>query len=410
MKIQSTNIPEIEQKLRAPPPAPVLKPVSGDMQPQPQEEIDTLTGAENEALKKSLALSFLVYDPEQYVRETLTAQGYTHVEFFSKFYTGAQGVCAVKNGVAYIVFRGSVSILDWLMDFAFLPFYWPLRHFGFETTWRSLRKNIRSWLTQAEFDSVVIAGHSLGGAMAHLAAFNLAADYNITNVFTFGAPKGAFLGTAKRINETAIQGDPARKLGDVIYCTVNQRDIVAKMPLRLLGFRDIGHLIYINHTDQVFINKQAQDRRSHDSIADVSFVSDMLGAEKDENYLTAESGLFDYIKYGTNQLIWGMKKTMPGTEIIPITISLYFLIGFYFTKSTLNHMTEQYLGVFFENKADIDFERKKPGKIARILGVIKKTVIVVILGGLFLWGLWEISVFLFDFYVKYEEHKKTLQT
>ncbi len=400
MDIQSTKVSEIKRTLDAQiqnsPPVAVEKPViapSAHIQKQTQEEIKTLTDDEEAALQQCLALSFLAYDPPKYICDTLTERGYSDIQFLSKFYTGAQSVCAVKDGRAFVVFRGSVSLLDWIMDFAFIPFFWPLQHLGFGLTWLSLRGDVRQWLANTTFDNVVLSGHSLGGAMAHLAAYSLSKNYNIVNVFTFGAPKAAFMGTAKRINNALIQGDKTRKLGDVIYCSVNQRDIVAKMPLALLGYRDVGHLIYINHSNQVFISEQAVSKRSDDSMSDLDFISDLLDTDK-QSFITQDSHIIDKIKHWTKKTIFWCKHMWPGSEIIPISIALYFTTAGYFARSSLNHMTEQYIGVFFKER--FTFQHMEPTKFGAFCSELKKLLFKVVAIGLFLWGLSEIIIFFWN--------------
>ena len=78
-----------------------------------------------------------------------------------------------------ICFRGTSGTADWLLDFAAWPaLLWPVRHWGFEKRWRSLRPQIEKWLeTQTtrigHRPILYIGGHSLGGAIATLAAADL---------------------------------------------------------------------------------------------------------------------------------------------------------------------------------------------------------------------------------------------
>merc|ERR1711953_1616954 len=65
-------------------------------------------------------------------------------------------------------------------------------HEGFYESWRSLAAQITGHLTelQCHNKAVQITGHSLGGAMAALAAFDLMdLHYHVTRVYTYGQPR-----------------------------------------------------------------------------------------------------------------------------------------------------------------------------------------------------------------------------
>jgi len=105
-----------------------------------------------------------------------------------------------RNSVM-IAFRGTslLSILDWLED---LNFFQIERicpgceiHEGFWYAYQSIRGQFLQYVTQARkafpTADVVITGHSLGGALAYLAAVDLSltAGINVTHSYTFGQPR-----------------------------------------------------------------------------------------------------------------------------------------------------------------------------------------------------------------------------
>ena len=71
----------------------------------------------------------------------------------------------------------------------------PGRHLGFLVGWAAIRPQIESWLRLVLRDDampIVFAGHSLGGALAVLGAYDFASGArprNVAAVVTFGAPK-----------------------------------------------------------------------------------------------------------------------------------------------------------------------------------------------------------------------------
>lgn len=62
-------------------------------------------------------------------------------------------------------------------------------HKGFWNAWASLQEQSRSALAGLGCSKVRITGHSMGGSMAALAAFDLSSEYNITAVYTYGQPR-----------------------------------------------------------------------------------------------------------------------------------------------------------------------------------------------------------------------------
>jgi len=100
-----------------------------------------------------------------------------------------------------IVFRGTaiLSILDWLedLDFFAIPVLCPgcEIHEGFYKAYESIRIDFLNFVTAARKQhpqsDVIITGHSLGGALAYIAAVDLSitAGINVTHSYTFGAPR-----------------------------------------------------------------------------------------------------------------------------------------------------------------------------------------------------------------------------
>lgn len=166
--------------------------------------------------------------------------GCAHVRFVSR--GCQQALMFTLDGRAWIMFRGSDQSLDWLLNFAVLPFYHP----GFRIAWQLLREPVSQWAQQVRGDAsrCVIVGHSLGGAIATLAA-RAVRDTDtlpVEAVITLGAPRVGSARFASAYNATpAGFAASDATLGDRTLRLVNGDDPVPTVPPVWLGFRHVGH-------------------------------------------------------------------------------------------------------------------------------------------------------------------------
>jgi hypothetical protein len=113
----------------------------------------------------------------------------------------------------YIAFRGSVSITDWLVDLNLCPTTlnanfiglasgWNcgglMMHTGFQVAYLAIRDKLHTAIAKVSgaHSKVIVTGHSLGGAMAHLCAIDLivngvpgAGRTPAVGLVTFGQPE-----------------------------------------------------------------------------------------------------------------------------------------------------------------------------------------------------------------------------
>ena len=118
-------------------------------------------------LEYALLMSEFVYNQITHATVRLAEHGYTNVLPLSKKWSDTEAFCAIEGQSAKIVFRGSASFVDWVVDLALLPAYRPRVHMGFGLAWRSVRNDIVGWLEshKSNYKNVCLYGHSLGVAL-----------------------------------------------------------------------------------------------------------------------------------------------------------------------------------------------------------------------------------------------------
>jgi triacylglycerol lipase len=201
-------------------------------------------------------LSQLAYETadESKVKSILGAWKLTMREFISndpKTGLPPDSACVVVaggRGATFVTFAGSDpgKIEDWVTDFDAMPSATGL-HAGFEktvgTVWPAIEAAIKK--REATEQALFFTGHSLGGALAILAAARAAAEFAIqpTVVYTYGSPRNG--GTEFFDAYTPL-------LGDSTFRLINGTDIVPTVPPPLSGgYRHVGHAIQCR-TDGIF--------------------------------------------------------------------------------------------------------------------------------------------------------------
>lgn len=153
--------------------------------------------------------------------------------------THTQGLFGEAYGNTFVVaFRGSeeTGIADWITDLKFIPTIYPYGdsgdksmtvHSGFMGAYKSVREAVQKAVKSTPHKQVVFTGHSLGGALAALAALDTA--YNVpgkvVSCYTYGSPKVGNDSFVKNYNKRVPN----------TYRCVNGNDMVPSAPPGVFG-------------------------------------------------------------------------------------------------------------------------------------------------------------------------------
>lgn len=198
----------------------------------------------------ALAICSLIayFDGTEVNRQFIASRGFTAPPlFFSVQEIGvdSQAILVERADMAVLIFRGTepVNLVDWITDSRVnqVPFrdifafegaeMWGNVHQGFATALAPLLRGVLPELNRIVRSDrpIWITGHSLGGALAMLAAAFIIHVFpgRIGAVYTFGQPRVGDAGFSKAF-------DNARELAAATYRCVNDRDIVPRLPPREL--------------------------------------------------------------------------------------------------------------------------------------------------------------------------------
>lgn len=168
------------------------------------------------------------------------SRGFTHHKFFDK--NGSQAHVVWNASHIAVCFRGTepTEVADLKADLNIWPddaMVGGWVHNGFQNALDEIWDDIVKHLGKHTNKKLLICGHSLGGAMATVAASRLK-DLNPT-LFTFGSPRVGNAIFVKQFSNVTH------------YRFVNNNDIVTAIPMWFLGYRHHGTCIYIDYTGAV---------------------------------------------------------------------------------------------------------------------------------------------------------------
>jgi predicted lipase len=148
----------------------------------------------------------------------------------------------------YIVFRGSDKSIDWINNFSCRQQIYPYGdgnsevkfHRGFMMAYFAVRDRLLKAMEKFEGQRVIVTGHSLGGALATIAALDI--QYNLGRenqlafiVNTFGAP---------RVGNNALTESYNRRITNS-YRFIYGWDMVTRVPRDWQGFEHVEKAIQL---------------------------------------------------------------------------------------------------------------------------------------------------------------------
>ncbi|MDJ0531254.1 MAG: DUF2974 domain-containing protein [Xenococcaceae cyanobacterium MO_207.B15] len=187
------------------------------------------------------------------------------IEFFDHNETNTFAVAFTlpledQKRVTIVAFRGSVNIQNWITNVQTRlkslsedsdkkdrsAYKQPGKkvevHRGFLKSWRKIKDQVFEFVDKEDPDSIFLTGHSLGGAIAVIAAVDFSTKYKdkLRGVYTFGQPRVGNWAFAKYFKE---------KLEVPMFRFVNNSDFVPRIPTLLGKFkyaRNIGKWYYFS--------------------------------------------------------------------------------------------------------------------------------------------------------------------
>jgi triacylglycerol lipase len=160
----------------------------------------------------------------------------------------AQAAVVEHEQYLCIAFRGTNELEDWLDNinaFSTSELFGEF-HRGFwnsvEDVWKPIDAKCRE-LQQQRKRPIFFTGHSLGGAMATIAAAKYVhEDKPFTSLYTFGQPRALSRKTSQIFNIECKSR---------YFRFHNNNDIVTRVPARLMGYSHAGTYIYISEEKEL---------------------------------------------------------------------------------------------------------------------------------------------------------------
>lgn len=189
-------------------------------------------------MSKELGLKYLDYVEYTNFNKDELQEKLPGAIFVENKETDTQGYIFIEGNAALVVFRGTEKKLkDWYTDIQFAHKVYPYGnteskikvHEGFITAYKSVRDQIIGVIRSniSKIKHVTVIGHSLGGALATLAAVDIQYGFEWIYVqcVTYGSP---------RVGNAAFCASFNKRI-NISYRFYNRTDIVPTVPFEWMG-------------------------------------------------------------------------------------------------------------------------------------------------------------------------------
>lgn len=245
-------------------------------------------------------ISEMVYEPPYSAERAFRELGFNQI---MPVVAGSMiGYVLTGNDVTVVAFRGTdfSEISDWIanLDLSAIDTPHGQVHKGFHTAYQSMKSQVDAILSERDTTHLWVTGHSLGGAIALLCAYDLVEteQRKLDGVITFGQPMIARQQFAKHLDELLF-GRYAR--------FVNRNDLVPRIPPNhapcgsLVWFTDIG--VRRSRAGQILHGSQGPNQSPIDDDVDEVEITPMTELEFNslQAELKAESAATERLPEGT---------------------------------------------------------------------------------------------------------------
>jgi len=199
---------------------------------------------------------------------TLTLpKGYKLVQILGEGLSSYLGYVAQSKKNILVVFRGTEDLFDILKDFNFWQTPYPFvenagkTHKGFTQIYStSVRQQLYKALQHiSSSKKLFIAGHSLGGAMATLAALDLAVNtpFKKPIVYTFGSPRVGDPTFTQVFNQKVKDSIRITNVFDIVplfpasFMTIKYKQVHRKLPITFQYFNLVKNHEIIHYYQQL---------------------------------------------------------------------------------------------------------------------------------------------------------------